>query len=405
MHIAVFAKAFPVLSETFVINQIIGLIKEDVEVDILTNEVVMDNVMHSSVEEYGLMRKVICFGSSNKKNKFLRLLSVVAMSFGLIFKGKISCLIDVFFDKYLLLYQKKDLISALNKNEILKYDNIICHFGTNGYYLCKLRDLGLISGKISTVFHGFEISRYDCVDKYLPQYKQLFLKGDLMLPISKLWKEQLVKWGCPDSKVKVHQMGVDINDFDMRPLNSKLSKPLKVIQVGRLTEKKAILDSINAVALTAKKTPISFTIIGDGELLLPARKLINSLEASEYIFLLGAKPQDIVKQYLEDSDVFLLPSVRAKNGDMEGIPVALMESMSKGLITVSTYHSGIPELIEDKVSGFLVRESKVNELVDCFMEIVNLSDDNIKNIRVEARSTCISKFNNDVLILELTKLF
>ena len=75
--------------------------------------------------------------------------------------------------------------------------------------------------------------------------------------------------------------------------------------------------------------------------------------------MLGRQSQATVKQYLDASDVFLLPSVRAVSGDMEGIPVALMESMAEGLITVSTYHSGIPELIENNVSGYLIKEHDI----------------------------------------------
>jgi colanic acid/amylovoran biosynthesis glycosyltransferase len=226
-----------------------------------------------------------------------------------------------------------------------------------------------------------------------------------MLPISKCWKAQLIKWGCVASKIKVHRMGVDIDDFKMRNPKSKLSRPLKVIQVGRLTEKKAILDSINAVLLVSKKIPIDFTIIGDGELFQEAKQLIVSSGANDFIHLQGKQPQEVVKQSLDASDVFLLPSVRAKDGDMEGIPVALMEAMAKGLITLSTYHSGIPELIEDSVSGFLVAESKVEQLADSLVKINNLSTNNIENIRVNARLKCAEKFNNKALNQKLIEYY
>ncbi len=74
--------------------------------------------------------------------------------------------------------------------------------------------------------------------------------------------------------------------------------------------------------------------------------------------------QDEVAELLRDSHILLAPSVTAADGDQEGIPVALMEAMSLGMPVVSTYHSGIPELIQDGVSGFLVPEREVDALAD-----------------------------------------
>jgi colanic acid/amylovoran biosynthesis glycosyltransferase len=410
MRIAVFADNFPVLSQTFIINQIVGLIKLGAEVDVITNEVLTSDFMHSAVKEHSLLERVKCVGINSTKNKFNRWMSTISNVITLILYGHLTGLLDVVFDKYLTRRQKLNLISALmkSKNETIKYDNVICHFGIHGYYVCKMRDIGLVAGPISTVFHAYEISRYDVVNQYLPQYKQLFVKGDIMLPISELWGKILLKWGCPESKVKVHRMGVNINDFEIKPLSTPFSSPLKVIQVGRLTEKKAIIDSINAVVLASKDIPIEFTIIGGGELYVSAKMLIASLNASEYIHLLGPQPQDIVKHHLDESDVFLLPSVRANDGDMEGVPVALMESMAKGLITISTYHSGIPELIENEVSGFLVEEHGIDQLVNCLTRVQRMSIEGITDIRVKARLVCVEKYNNDVLnnnILDLIRSY
>lgn len=69
-----------------------------------------------------------------------------------------------------------------------------------------------------------------------------------------------------------------------------------------------------------------------------------------------------MKAMLDDADVFLLPSVTGADGDMEGIPVALMEAMAVGIPVVSTLHSGIPELVEADKSGWLVPENDARAL-------------------------------------------
>ena len=80
--------------------------------------------------------------------------------------------------------------------------------------------------------------------------------------------------------------------------------------------------------------------------------------------MLGPKPQHQVIQILNRAHILLAPSVTDKNGDQEGIPVVLMEALAIGLPIVSTQHSGIPELIQDTVTGFLVPERDVEALFD-----------------------------------------
>lgn len=399
MRIAIFSNKFPLLSETFVINQIVGLIELGAHVDILTTETLSDNIMHESVRKYALLDKVVLKKSPMPKGKISKILTMLHRIAKLILKGRFIDLIQITFDNNLEKWQKFDLINriSISKGKPLEYSNVICHFGQYGYYVCKLRHLGLIKGPVSTIFHGQEVSRYKMVEEYKQTYQKLFLEGDLMLPISDLWKGRLIKWGAIPTRVVVHRMGVDVNDFQMRPPEQPLSNPIKVIQVGRLTEKKAILDSINAMIICAKNIDVQFTIIGEGELYEDAKQLIDSFNASHYIHLLGKQPQEVVKQKLDSADIFLLPSVTAKDGDMEGIPVALMEAMAKGLITLSTYHSGIPELIENETSGFLVGEGDVEEIAKTIIKIKELPLDKLQSIRLSARKTCEERFNNLIL--------
>ncbi|MBA7689291.1 GDP-mannose-dependent alpha-(1-6)-phosphatidylinositol monomannoside mannosyltransferase [subsurface metagenome] len=92
--------------------------------------------------------------------------------------------------------------------------------------------------------------------------------------------------------------------------------------------------------------------------------LQKSSKIKNYVKILGAVEQDEILKLYQQAHIFVLPSVTASNGDQEGIPVVLMEAQAVGLPIISTYHSGIPEVIMDGKSGFLVPEKDVNALAD-----------------------------------------
>lgn len=109
-----------------------------------------------------------------------------------------------------------------------------------GVTAAKLRELGVLRGKIATIFHGIDISSREVLSHYTPEYQQLFRRGDLMLPISELWAGRLKSMGCPPEKIAVSRMGVDMTRFTHRPVKAP-GMPLEMISVARLTEKKACM--------------------------------------------------------------------------------------------------------------------------------------------------------------------
>ncbi len=117
-------------------------------------------------------------------------------------------------------------------------DVFIAHFGP-AVTAAKLRELGVIRGKIATIFHGIDISSREVLNHYTPEYQQLFRRGDLMLPISDLWAGRLQN-GLPEGKIAVSRMGVDMTRFSPRPVKAPAT-PLEIISVARLTEKKACM--------------------------------------------------------------------------------------------------------------------------------------------------------------------
>jgi colanic acid/amylovoran biosynthesis glycosyltransferase len=234
----------------------------------------------------------------------------------------------------------------------------LAHYGRWGRFACALRELGLISGPIATVFHGKDMSAY--LDKRRPgAYKHLFARGDLFLPISEFWKEKLITLGADPKRIMVHRMGVDARRFVETPRTLQPGDPVKYIGVGRMVEKKGFDDALAAFdIMCSKPSPpdATLTLIGEGPLRarMQAKALARGL--GDRVRFTGLLPHADVEKAINAAHIFVLPSKTSKSGDMEGIPVALMEAMGTGMPVLATRHSGTPELVENEISGLLCAE-------------------------------------------------
>jgi colanic acid/amylovoran biosynthesis glycosyltransferase len=364
MKIALLAGGvFPSLSKTFIINQITELIDRGHEVDIYAGEPDTQNIVHPDVDKYNLWNRI--YYDRLPQNSLVRLLktpgtllanfyrnsTVILRSFNILKYGKQALSLRLFYQA----------IPYLSKQP---YDIIHCHFGYNGLKGLALRELGVLQGKLIVTFHGVSMSK-DIQEQGIQIYNKLFAKGDLFLPVSEHWKHQLIKLGCNEAKIIVHHMGIDLHNFAFIPRQQSPDGFTRLVSICRLVEKKGIEYAIRAVAKLARTKPnLEYKIIGDGLLKPKLQKLIDELNLSETVELLGWKQKTEVINILNNSDILLAPSITAPDGDREGIPVALMEAMAMGLPVISSLHSGIPELVKDGVSGFLVPERDVDGIAE-----------------------------------------
>jgi colanic acid/amylovoran biosynthesis glycosyltransferase len=234
----------------------------------------------------------------------------------------------------------------------------LAHYGRWGRFACALRDLGLIDGPIATVFHGKDMSAY-LRKRGARAYAPLFARGDLFLPISEYWRDRLVLLGARPERTLVHRMGVDTQRFTEAPRELLAGEPVRFIGVGRMVEKKGFDDAIDAFAALRAQPgapDVTLTLVGDGPMRRELERCAAASGAAESIRFTGLLPHAGVAGELSRAHVFVLPSRTAKSGDMEGIPVALMEAMAQGMPVLATRHSGTPELVEHGVSGLLCEE-------------------------------------------------
>lgn len=374
MKIAIFVDNFPVCSQTFVINQVLGLLELGVDVTVL--------VLASRTEKSNAELDGIYPGLSQRTFFLLQEQYSSAL-------GKASVRLNNVLQGLLKKKTRTNTIAALNSKlgqqakslllasiaskqvKPLVFDVILCHFGQNGVVANKLRQIGVLEGKVATIFHGFDISAKSALVKYQLDYQALFAQTELMLPISDKWKNKLISLGCEQEKITVHRMGIDLELFEFssqpkaQPQSQLInSKCLTLFTVARFSEKKGLEYAIRALIHLPEEVNCHYIIGGFGELEQSLKQLVIELYLTNKVTFLGPLTSVQVKERMQTADVFIQPSITADNGDMEGVPVAIMEAMAVGVPVISTFHSGIPELITHNEHGLLAKERDALALAD-----------------------------------------
>ena len=405
MKIAFVVSEFPALSETFILNQIVGLRKHGYEVDIYAEKQRNEPKIHPDVEKYDLLSHTY-YAEKMPPSRFGRLLKSIGLiltNFPKAPKLMLRVLnIFKYGKKYGSLTLLYEVIPWLYKG--LSYDIIHCHFGTNGLKGALLQDVGAIQGKLITTFHGMDVNvvpRQYGVDVY----KQLFLQGDLYTVNTEFTRQQVIALGCSEDKIFKLPVGFQISQyyFGDRLLNP--GEAVKIITVARLVEKKGIEYAIKAIAEIAKDYPnIIYTIVGDGSLRESLQALVLDLKISDNVKLLGWMTQEQVRQLYDDSHIFILPSVTAADGDREGQALVLQEAQAMGLPILSTLHNGIPEGVLDGESGFLVPERDVDALAEKLRYLVTNPEVWAKMGR-QGRAYVEERYNIEQLNQQLVEIY
>jgi len=170
---------------------------------------------------------------------------------------------------------------------------------------------------------------------------------------------------------RVHRIynGLDLAEFGRADFSST---PSLIIAVGRLIPKKGFGDLIRACALLAARgKSFRCEIIGEGPLKHELRRQIDEMYLQNSVELTGAKPQTQLRGRLAAANVFVLPSVIDPDGGMDNLPTVIMEAMATGLPVVSTNIAGIPEMIIENETGFLIQPGDAMAMADAIETMID----------------------------------
>jgi glycosyltransferase involved in cell wall biosynthesis len=229
---------------------------------------------------------------------------------------------------------------------------VLAEYGTTGVLVMDAcRQLGL---PLTVHFHGYDASVRSLLEENAEAYREMFRRAAAIIAVSEAMRRKLISLGAPPANVHLIPCGVDCTAFDG---SDPASAPPVLLAVGRFIEKKAPHITIEAFSKAHRVLPQArLRMVGDGPLLDDCRRLAKTLGIGDAVTFLGAQSHAVVRDEMRRARSFVQHSVEAANGDCEGMPVAILEACASGLPVVATRHAGIPDVVVDGETGFLVDE-------------------------------------------------
>src|SRR5262249_1126714 len=206
-------------------------------------------------------------------------------------------------------------------------------------------------------FHGADV----IVDMNKLAYREATLQMlravKLVLVRSESLRRLVVDLGCDPKKIEVQRTGIPLQEFPFLERDSPKNGEWRFVQAGRLIEKKGLPVTLRAFSTFLKQHPsATLTIAGEGSLFPKLQKFVRELGVTDRVAFTGFISQEQLREIYYRSHIFVHPSQTGRDGNQEGIPNSMLEAMATGLPVFATEHGGIPEAIENGVSGVLVPE-------------------------------------------------
>lgn len=260
----------------------------------------------------------------------------------------------------------RELTEVLRRNDA---QALHIFFGHIGVHLLPL----IQSWSKPTVvsFHGADV----LVDLDKPAYraatKQMLAVVKRVFVRSESLRRAVVDLGCAKNKIDVVRTGIPLEEFPFRERSFPENGEWRFVQACRLIEKKGLATTLHAFTTFLVNYPnAKLTIAGEGPLLGDLEELMRKLKIDNHVSLPGFVSQEELREIYYASHIFLHPSETGSDGNQEGVPNSMLEAMASGLPVFATNHGGIPEAIENGVSGVLVAERDHEALSRALLDAV-----------------------------------
>ncbi len=390
--IAYLLKTYPKLSETFILNEILGLEKLGLELEIFSLRRPADEPFHSSVEQ--VKAKVTYLPAGKVKHaptlrqafQMMRAhLSLMLWRRSQYFQTARDCQMQQGDHWRKAFSQAVVLAHALMRG---KFDHLHAHFAN------LPTSVAVVVNRLCGISYSFTAHAKDIYLTDPDELKRKIEDATCVLTCTGYNHRYLTDLSPGSTPIHLAYHGVDIGKFDSASCTEKSGTPL-ILSVGRLCEKKGFPYLIRACRMLRDRGyQFQCRIIGYGELESELKALIAELDIADCVALLGKMAQDEVISVYQAASVFVLPCLVTDDGDRDGIPNVLMEAMVSRLPVISTGISGITELIEHMLDGVLVAERDVRGIADA-MEMLLLQPQLRQRLGENGRTKVLGRFALD----------
>lgn len=265
--------------------------------------------------------------------------------------------------------------------------------------------VAMFSSEISSIPFSFTAHAKDIYTSDREQIAEKIDKAKFVITCTKYNKSYLEKLVEQRQSVHCIYHGIDLALFSSHATTRTPSPPYTFLTIARLVEKKGIPDILQGMSVLAKEGfPFRYVLIGDGDDKEKVMKRIEELGLGAHVNLTGTLAHEQVIEQFKQTDCFVLACKIAQNGDRDGIPNVIAESMALGIPVISTPVSGVPEMITDGETGLLVDGANAQELAAALKRIVTdlpLRD----RIIAKGKERVHQVFDNKQLIEELVALY
>jgi glycosyltransferase involved in cell wall biosynthesis len=242
---------------------------------------------------------------------------------------------------------------------------------------------------------------------YTLSFKKLVRHANLFLAASNDLRDCLIKLGCPADKIKTHHLGIDLEKFRMSD-REKTGEAINIFMIGRLVEKKGFAYGIEAFAAALRQLnspKLKLIVIGDGPLEARLKKLVKECGVASHVHFWGRRSHQQISDYLQkQATILMCPSVVTRAQDRDSGLMVAKEAAACGVPIIGTYHGGLPDIIENKKTGFLAAERDITALAQAIKELATNADLRVKFGRA-AQQKVKQNFNIKNQMAELEAIY
>lgn len=290
---------------------------------------------------------------------------------------------------------EKFILYIAERIKSLNIDIVHCHFAHIGWNFLNLKNKTNVPFIVS--FYGFD---YESLPHTFPvwekRYKELFDIADLFICEGPFGASVLSSKGCPEEKIKINHLGVEINKipFFKKP---KKENELHLLQISNFFQKKGQIYTINAFKEALKTCPnMTLTLLGsehEGNK-SALQKIVLENNLNDKIFFHDFIDSSTLYDFMKSFQAFIHPSCYADDRDCEGgAPIVILDAQATGMPVIATTHCDLPEEVIHEKTGLLTPEKDVEALTRSIVRFYKMNEPEYTVFSQAARNHVEQNFN------------